>query len=96
MASTGSGERVGEKMIDFGKAVLISAAFEESPEDLNPWMYMIFIGFLGFNSLNKRKTEEGWQSLSQVPMYLTYRCAVLKGKLTSITGEDGRDQEIHY
>jgi hypothetical protein len=58
MASSGSGER-GEKMVDFGIAVLISDAFEESPEDLNPWMYMIFIGVLGFNSLNKRYPVEG-------------------------------------
>ena len=58
MACSGSGERVGEKMVDFGKTDLISAAFEESPEDLNPWMYMIFIGVLGYVSLTKRKPDE--------------------------------------
>ncbi len=85
MASSGSGERVGEKMVDFGKADLISDAFEESPEDLNPWMYKIFIGFLGFNSLNKTKPEEGYQSPAQVLIHLTYRCGIPQGILTNIT-----------
>jgi hypothetical protein len=38
MASSGSGDRVGEKIFASGNADLMSSALEESPEDLNPWI----------------------------------------------------------